>query len=76
MAKKLKITIEGCIKERELLKENQSVYWGRLGASQSGGSRFELGERKISKPIRMLIALATGAADVEQLQSGELARIV
>jgi hypothetical protein len=75
MAKKLKITIEGCLKERELLGENQSVYWGRLGLHQSTGSRYDNG-RKLPRVVRMLIALNTGVATVEQLQSGELAKIV
>lgn len=51
---------------------NQQMFWSRLGVTQSGGSRYESG-RGLPKPVRMLLALHSGQATVEQLQSGELA---
>lgn len=72
MAKKQKpITIDP-LKERTKAGESQQTYWRRFGVTQSCGSRYETG-RNISKPIRMLVALANGAATIEQLKSGELA---
>lgn len=51
---------------------NQHKFWTKLGVTQSGGSRYESG-RDLPKPVRMLLALSSGQATIEQLQSGELA---
>ena len=39
--------------------ENQSQFWGRLGVTQSGGSRYESG-RTIPKPVQLLLQVAYG----------------
>ncbi len=36
---------------------NQQAFWGPLGVTQSGGSRYEAG-RAIPKPVRILLAIA------------------
>lgn len=36
--------------------ENQKTFWSSIGLTQSGGSRYESGQR-IPKPVRMLIFL-------------------
>lgn len=36
---------------------NQAVFWGRIGVTQSGGSRYETG-RRMPKTVRMLIEIA------------------
>lgn len=36
---------------------NQQQFWGRLGVTQSGGSRYESG-RAIPKPVRKLLLAA------------------
>lgn len=38
---------------------NQSVFWARLGVTQSGGSRYESG-RALPPPITRLLALSEG----------------
>ena len=35
---------------------NQSVFWTKLGVTQSGGSRYESG-RAMPKPLRMMLWL-------------------
>lgn len=42
---------------------NQSEFWGSLGVTQSGGSRYESG-RNIPVPVRALIALAVDGVSV------------
>jgi predicted transcriptional regulator len=69
------IKLPNPVKHREVKKENQSVFWGRLGCTQSCGSRYESG-RRVPKSVRMLLALSTGKATVDQLRSGELAALV
>lgn len=75
MSKKPKKIELNCASIRDKRGENQSVFWSRLGVTQSGGSRYESG-RKMSRPVRMLLALHEGKATLDQLQSGELARSV
>lgn len=60
------------LSERIKAKMNQTKFWNRIGCTQSGGSRFESGS-PMSKPVRILLALATGKATIEELKSGELA---
>lgn len=44
---------------RRLLSLNQSDFWGRLGVTQSGGSRYESG-RDMPKPVALLLHLTYG----------------
>ena len=41
---------------------NQSQFWGRVGVTQSGGSRYE-SERNIPQPVRLLLHIAYAPAD-------------
>jgi len=41
---------------------NQSAFWGRVGVTQSGGSRYE-SERNIPQPVRLLLHIAYAPAD-------------
>lgn len=36
---------------------NQSAFWGRVGVTQSGGSRYE-SERNIPRPVQLLLHIA------------------
>jgi transcriptional regulator with XRE-family HTH domain len=38
----------------------QEEFWGRIGISQSGGSRYERG-RNVPEPVRILLTLAYGS---------------
>lgn len=39
---------------------NQAQYWGKIKISQSGGSRYEKGEREIPETVALLLRLAYG----------------
>lgn len=41
---------------RSKLNLNQSDFWGAVGVTQSGGSRYEAG-RKMPKPVRELLRI-------------------
>lgn len=41
---------------------NQSQFWGRVGVTQSGGSRYE-SERNIPVPVQLLLHIAYAPAD-------------
>ena len=41
---------------------NQSAFWGRVGVTQSGGSRYE-SERNIPRPVQLLLHIAYAPAD-------------
>lgn len=41
---------------------NQSAFWGRVGVTQSGGSRYE-SERNIPQPVRLLLHIAYAPDD-------------
>jgi len=41
---------------RTSLGLNQSAFWGRLGVTQSGGSRYENG-RRMPPPVRKLLGI-------------------
>src|SRR3954452_8022250 len=41
---------------RRRLRMNQQEFWGRIGVTQSGGSRYESG-RSMPKPVRELLLL-------------------
>lgn len=42
---------------RYKLKMNQPDFWGRLGVTQSGGSRYEAG-RPMPAPVRLVLGAA------------------
>lgn len=42
---------------REKLGESQEKFWGRIGMSQSGGSRLETGDHRIHPSLQMLIGI-------------------
>lgn len=46
-------------KLREKLGENQAAFWGRVGVTQSAGSRYESG-RKIPGPMQTVLDIAYG----------------
>jgi DNA-binding transcriptional regulator YiaG len=52
---------------RQKLGYNQSVFWGKVGVTQSGGSRYESG-RKIPRSVSELLRLV----HVEQLEIQKL----
>lgn len=41
------------------LNMNQTQFWGKLGVTQSGGSRYE-SERNVPRPVQILLNLAYG----------------
>jgi transcriptional regulator with XRE-family HTH domain len=54
---------------------NQSEFWGRLGVTQSGGSRYERG-RPCPAPVCLLLDVAYGDAalsreTVKRLRTGD-----
>ncbi len=44
-------------KIRESLGLNQQEFWAKVGITQSGGSRYESGNRPMPKPVRELFRL-------------------
>ena len=40
----------------------QAEFWGRIGVTQSAGSRYEKGPRVPPKPVAMLVAITYGSA--------------
>jgi transcriptional regulator with XRE-family HTH domain len=48
------------LKLRRHLDLNQHEFWSTLGLSQSGGSRYEGGDRPIPPPMQILLELAYG----------------
>ncbi len=54
---------------------NQQEFWGRIGVTQSGGSRYESG-RRMPKPVRALLRLVhVDQVDIRKLSSGDVALI-
>lgn len=57
---------------RKQLKQSEVVFWGNVGVSQSLGSRYEAGTRKMPKPVRILLAAiaarSLSATDLEVLE--------
>ena len=41
---------------------NQAEFWGPLGVTQSGGSRYE-NDRAVPKPVQALLIMAYGTED-------------
>lgn len=57
---KLSITTGEAAKMLRLkLNMNQTQFWGKLGVTQSGGSRYE-SERNVPRPVQILLNLAYG----------------
>lgn len=47
------------VAKRQKLGLNQSQFWGQIGVTQSGGSRYESG-RKIPAAVQKLLTIAYG----------------
>ncbi|MDO4997441.1 MAG: helix-turn-helix domain-containing protein [Neisseria sp.] len=60
---------------REIRKQsglNQQEFWGKLGVTQSGGSRYESG-RNMPRPVRELLRLVyLEKLDLEQIKRADL----
>jgi hypothetical protein len=69
----MKITVNPRVL-RSKLKMSQSDFWGNVGVTQSGGCRYEI-NRRIPKPVLMLLELYYGKATIESLKSGKLSKI-
>ncbi|TJZ65446.1 transcriptional regulator [Chitiniphilus eburneus] len=54
---------------RRRLGLNQQQFWGRIGVTQSGGSRYESG-RTMPKPVRELLRVV----HIEQIDLADLSR--
>lgn len=63
--KKIKVSAMKVAAVRAATGLNQSEFWGRVGVTQSGGSRYE-GGRRMPTPVKMLIALAYTANNKER----------
>jgi transcriptional regulator with XRE-family HTH domain len=72
MAKKLKKIIISAFITRRESGMNQTEFWSKFGVTQSGGSRYESG-RHMPKPLRMLMAVTLGYAELSELADGTLA---
>ena len=56
---------------RHRLGLNQQEFWGRIGVTQSGGSRYESG-REMPRPVRELLRLVhVDRIDVHKLTRGD-----
>jgi transcriptional regulator with XRE-family HTH domain len=54
---------------------NQQEFWGRIGVTQSGGSRYESG-RRMPKPVRALLRLVhVDQVDIRKLNKADFALI-
>lgn len=54
---------------------NQQEFWGRIGVTQSGGSRYESG-RRMPKPVRALLRLVhVDQVDIRKVNKGDIALI-
>lgn len=73
-ARKLGFTSGEAVKKlRRELGRNQADFWGPVGVTQSGGSRYESG-REMPRPVQILLTIAYGSekqseAVVEALRS-------
>ncbi|HWH48719.1 MAG TPA: helix-turn-helix transcriptional regulator [Burkholderiales bacterium] len=60
---------------RRRLGMNQQEFWGRIGVTQSGGSRYESG-RSMPKPVQELLRVVhVGQIDLKKLNKGDVAVI-
>ena len=54
---------------------NQQEFWGRIGVTQSGGSRYESG-RNMPKPVRELLRVVhVDQIDLKKIKKGDVALI-
>lgn len=71
-------TFENISNPREIrmrLGLNQQEFWGRIGVTQSGGSRYESG-RRMPKPVRELLRLVhVDQVDLRKINKGDVAVI-
>ena len=57
------------------LSLNQQEFWGQIGVTQSGGSRYESG-RNMPKPVRELLRLVhVDQIDLKKINRGDVALI-
>lgn len=60
---------------RRRLGMNQQEFWGRIGVTQSGGSRYESG-RNMPKPVQALLRVVhVDQIDLKKLNKGDIAVI-
>lgn len=60
---------------RQRLGMNQQEFWGRIGVTQSGGSRYESG-RNMPKPVRELLRVVhVDRIDLKKINKGDVAVI-
>jgi transcriptional regulator with XRE-family HTH domain len=60
---------------RRRLGMNQQEFWGRIGVTQSGGSRYESG-RNMPKPVQALLRVVhVDQIDLKKLNKNDLAVI-
>jgi predicted transcriptional regulator len=60
---------------RHRLGMNQQEFWGRIGVTQSGGSRYESG-RNMPKPVRELLRVVhVDQIDLKKINKGDVAVI-
>ena len=60
---------------RVRLNLNQQEFWGQIGVTQSGGSRYESG-RNMPKPVRELLRLVhVDQIDLKKINRGDVALI-
>ena len=58
---------------RRRLGMNQQEFWGRIGVTQSGGSRYESG-RNMPKPVQELLRVVhVDQIDLKKLNKGDVA---
>jgi transcriptional regulator with XRE-family HTH domain len=57
---------------RQKLGYNQSVFWSKVGVTQSGGSRYESG-RNMPRPVRELLRLVhVEQLDIQRLRKADI----
>jgi DNA-binding transcriptional regulator YiaG len=57
------------------LNLNQQEFWGQIGVTQSGGSRYESG-RNMPKPVRELLRLVhVDQIDLKKINKGDVALV-
>ena len=57
---------------RQKLGYNQSVFWSKVGVTQSGGSRYESG-RNMPRPVKELLRLVhVEQVDIQRLRKADL----
>jgi transcriptional regulator with XRE-family HTH domain len=58
---------------REFSGLNQTDFWASVGITQSGGSRYESGERGLPKPVQHLLRLVyIEKIDLEKVQRKDM----